>query len=175
MPNPPGRPHRDQRWSTFLKNHAMAILASDLFVDTGARFRMLTFRTAGARMRSICALGFEALRSSIPSAQVLGGWSWVPHSRDVQVTPTAAMHSPPIPPRLMTSSNGLRPQSALSPHVRDPPRSPARVSEVSLVSRPASVCVRSGSHIRIAAERACTTCIRLPALSNAQLAQRFQT
>ena len=32
---PPGQPHRDQRWSTFLKNHAMAILACDLFVDRG--------------------------------------------------------------------------------------------------------------------------------------------
>jgi len=31
---PPGHPSVDQRWSTFLTNHAMAILASDLFVET---------------------------------------------------------------------------------------------------------------------------------------------
>ena len=148
----PGQPHRDQRWSTFLKNHAMAILASDLFVDIGVRFRMLTFGTGAKRVRMICALGFEALRSSISSADAVGGWSLVPLSREVQVTPTAAMHSQPIPPRLMTSSDGLRPQSALSPHVRAPPWSPARVTKVSFPGfTPHRFVVRSGSLGPIAA------------------------
>jgi len=38
---PPGRPRGDQRWSTFLKNHAKAILACDFFVAVTAGFRML--------------------------------------------------------------------------------------------------------------------------------------
>src|SRR6202022_1206490 len=38
---PPGRPRGDQRWSTFLKNHAKAIVACDFFVAVTATFRML--------------------------------------------------------------------------------------------------------------------------------------
>jgi len=38
---PPGLPRGDQRWSTFLKNHAAAILACDFFVAVTATFRML--------------------------------------------------------------------------------------------------------------------------------------
>jgi putative transposase len=38
---PAGQPLGDQRWSTFLKNHANAILACDFFVTVTATFRML--------------------------------------------------------------------------------------------------------------------------------------
>ncbi len=38
---PPGHPRADQRWSTFLRNHATAILACDFFVAVTATFRML--------------------------------------------------------------------------------------------------------------------------------------
>jgi len=38
---PPGRPRGDQRWSTFLKNHAKSILACDFFVAVTATFRLL--------------------------------------------------------------------------------------------------------------------------------------
>jgi putative transposase len=38
---PPGRPRGDLRWSTFLKSHAMGILACDFFVAVTATFRML--------------------------------------------------------------------------------------------------------------------------------------
>jgi len=38
---PRGRPRGDQRWSTFLKNHAKAILACDFFVAVTATFRLL--------------------------------------------------------------------------------------------------------------------------------------
>jgi putative transposase len=38
---PPGRPRGDQRWSTFLKNHAKAIVACDFFVAVTATFRTL--------------------------------------------------------------------------------------------------------------------------------------
>jgi putative transposase len=37
----PGRPRGDQRWSTFLKNHAEAILACDFFIAVTATFRLL--------------------------------------------------------------------------------------------------------------------------------------
>jgi transposase InsO family protein len=37
---PPGQPRGDQRWSTFLKNHAKEILACDFFVAVTAKFRM---------------------------------------------------------------------------------------------------------------------------------------
>ena len=38
---PPGRPRGDQRWATFLRNHATAILACDFFVAVTATFRLL--------------------------------------------------------------------------------------------------------------------------------------
>ncbi len=38
---PPGRPCGDQRWSTFLRNHARAIVACDFFVAVTASFRLL--------------------------------------------------------------------------------------------------------------------------------------
>ena len=38
---PPATPRGDQRWSTFLKNHAKAILACDFFVAVTATFKML--------------------------------------------------------------------------------------------------------------------------------------
>ena len=42
MPKPvPGQPRGDQRWATFLKSHAKAILACDFFVAATATFRML--------------------------------------------------------------------------------------------------------------------------------------
>jgi putative transposase len=42
MPSrPPGHPRGDQRWSTFLRNHASAILACDFCVVVTASFRLL--------------------------------------------------------------------------------------------------------------------------------------
>jgi transposase InsO family protein len=38
---PPGLARGDQRWSTFLRNHAKAIIACDFFVAVTATFRML--------------------------------------------------------------------------------------------------------------------------------------
>jgi putative transposase len=41
MPKPPlGRPRGDQRWSTFLRNHAKAVVACDFFVAVMATFRL---------------------------------------------------------------------------------------------------------------------------------------
>jgi putative transposase len=39
--SPSGMPRGDQRWSTFLKNHAKAILACDFFIAVTATFRIL--------------------------------------------------------------------------------------------------------------------------------------
>jgi putative transposase len=42
MPRPaPGRPRGDQRWSTFLRNHARAIIACDFCVVVTSTFRVL--------------------------------------------------------------------------------------------------------------------------------------
>ena len=38
---PEGQPRGDQRWATFLRNHARAILACDFFVAVTATFRLL--------------------------------------------------------------------------------------------------------------------------------------
>lgn len=38
---PPGKPRGDQRWATFLRNHAKAILACDFFVTATVTFRLL--------------------------------------------------------------------------------------------------------------------------------------
>jgi putative transposase len=37
---PPRRPRGDQRWSTFVRNHAKAIVACDFFVAVTATFRL---------------------------------------------------------------------------------------------------------------------------------------
>ncbi len=41
LKRPGGQPRGDQRWSTFLKNHAKAILACDFFIAVTATFRVL--------------------------------------------------------------------------------------------------------------------------------------
>jgi hypothetical protein len=42
LPKPPARYRRgDQRWSTFLKNHARAIIACDFFITVTSTFRLL--------------------------------------------------------------------------------------------------------------------------------------
>ena len=53
MPRRPrGRPRGDQRWSTFLKNHAAAVLACDFFVAVTATFRVLYVFVGIARVRA---------------------------------------------------------------------------------------------------------------------------
>ena len=45
---PPGQPRGDQRWSTFLKNHAKAVLACDFFVVVTAKWAKVV-RISGAK------------------------------------------------------------------------------------------------------------------------------
>jgi hypothetical protein len=60
---PPGRPRGDQRWATFLRNHARAIVACDFFVAVTASFRPL-FVLVMIRARLAPAAAFERHRSS---------------------------------------------------------------------------------------------------------------
>ena len=67
MPKRPrGRPRGDQRWSTFLKNHAADILACDFFVSVTATFRTLyVFVVIEHGTRRLAHLNV----TSLPSAQ----------------------------------------------------------------------------------------------------------
>src|SRR6201988_4794055 len=69
---PSGQPHRDQRWSTFVKNHAVAIVDGEFFA-IAAKSRMLTSGMSAERKRRIFAWGLEVLRSCIPSADAVRG------------------------------------------------------------------------------------------------------
>ena len=75
---PPGNPRRDQRWSTFLKNHAEAIIACDFCVVASATFRILyvlvVMEHASRRIIHINATAhptadwtLQQLREAIPS------------------------------------------------------------------------------------------------------------
>ena len=67
---PPSRPRGDQRWSTFLRNHARAIVACDFFVAVTASFRLL-YRLRNDRARLAPATAFERHRSSDGSLDAL--------------------------------------------------------------------------------------------------------
>ncbi|MDM0053793.1 helix-turn-helix domain-containing protein [Variovorax sp. J22R115] len=142
----PGQPHRGLRWSTFLKNHAMAVLAGDLCVAIAAKSRMLTSRTSAERRWKIFAWGLDVLRSCIPSADAVSVRMVGPVRRELlDAAPMPDVHSRTIPRRLMTCSGSTRRRGSPSPHVRDPPRSPARVSKVSFAGfTPTSVCGSKG-------------------------------
>jgi len=55
---PAGQPRGDQRWATFLKNHALAIVACDFFVAVIATFRLLyVFLVIEHRRRRLAHVG----------------------------------------------------------------------------------------------------------------------
>jgi putative transposase len=75
---PAGNPRRDQRWSTFLKNHAAAIIACDFFVVASTTFRIfyvLVVMEHGSRRiihlnvtaHPTAAWTLQQLREAIPS------------------------------------------------------------------------------------------------------------
>ena len=87
---PPGHPRGDQRWSTFLKNHAVAILACDFFVAVTATFRMLyVFVVIEHGTRRLAHVNVTANPSADWTLQQLreavgngGGWRYLIHDRD---------------------------------------------------------------------------------------------
>ena len=87
---PPGQPRGDQRWSTFLKNHAKTILACDFFVAVTATFRMLyVFVVIEHATRRLAHVNVTAHPSADWTLQQLravvgeeGGHQYLIHDRD---------------------------------------------------------------------------------------------
>ncbi len=96
LPAPPaGNPRRDQRWSTFLKNHADAIIACDFCVVASATFRILyvlvVMEHASRRIVHInvtdqptAAWTLQQLREAIPSDHT---YRFILHDRDAIFSP----------------------------------------------------------------------------------------
>src|ERR1700719_4332659 len=87
---PPGQRRGDQRWSTFLKNHATAILACDFFVTVTATFRMVyVFVVIEHGTRRLAHVNVTAHPSADWTLQQLravvgeeGGHQYLIHDRD---------------------------------------------------------------------------------------------
>ena len=87
---PPGQPRGDQRWSTFLRNHATAILACDFFVAVTATFRLLyVFIVIEHGTRRLAHVNVTANPSADWTLQQLravvgeeGGHQYLIHDRD---------------------------------------------------------------------------------------------
>jgi putative transposase len=87
---PPGQPRGDHRWSTFLRNHAKAILACDFFVAVTATFRMLyVFVVIEHGTRRLAHVNVTANPSADWTLQQLrpvvgdeGGLQYLIHDRD---------------------------------------------------------------------------------------------
>ena len=87
---PPGQLRGDQRWSTFLKNHAKAILACDFFVAVTATFRMLyVFVVIEHGTRRLAHVNVTANPNADWTLQQLrevvgngGGYRYLIHDRD---------------------------------------------------------------------------------------------
>ena len=87
---PPGQPRGDQRWSTFLKTHAKAILACDFFVAVTATFRMLyVFVVIEHSTRRLAHINVTAHPNADWTLQQLrevvgngGGYRYLIHDRD---------------------------------------------------------------------------------------------
>ena len=87
---PPGKPRGDQRWPTFLRNHARCIVACDFCVAATATFRILyvlvVIEHASRRLLHLnatappsAAWAFQQLRETIPSDH---GYRFIIHDRD---------------------------------------------------------------------------------------------
>src|ERR1700732_4719119 len=87
---PEGQPRGDQRWSTFLQNHAKSILACDFFVAVTAAFRMLyVFVAIEHGTRRLAHVNVTANPSADRTLQQLravvgdeGGLQYLIHDRD---------------------------------------------------------------------------------------------
>src|SRR5271169_6144428 len=85
-----GNPRRDQRWSTFLKNHAAVIIACDFFVVASATFRifyvLVVMEHASRRIIHLnltshptAAWTLQQLREAVPSDHT---YRYILHDRD---------------------------------------------------------------------------------------------
>ena len=95
-PAPPGgNPRHDQRWSTFLKNHAAAIIACDFCVVASATFRLfyvlVVMEHASRRLIHLnvtahptAAWTLQQLREAIPSDHA---YRFILHDRDAIFSP----------------------------------------------------------------------------------------
>lgn len=87
---PSGHPRGDQRWSTFLSNHAKAIIACDFFVAVTATFRMLyVFVVIGHGTRRLAHINVTTNQSAHWTLQQLrevattgDGHRYLIHDRD---------------------------------------------------------------------------------------------
>jgi putative transposase len=88
--HPRGQPHGDQRWSTFVRNHAAAILACDFCVVVTATFRLLYVLAViehqtrwivhcNVTIHPTAAWTLQQLREAIPSDH---GYRFLIHDRD---------------------------------------------------------------------------------------------
>jgi transposase InsO family protein len=141
---PGGKPRRDQRWSTFLKNHAAAIVACDFCVVVSATFRMLyvlvVMEHASRRIVHLnltnhptAAWTLQQLREAIPSDH---SYRFILHDRDaifsrtfddavahlgLGVIPLTEQHLRETLRSWLAHYNRGRPHSSLGPGLPDPP------------------------------------------------------
>src|SRR5208282_4660533 len=84
---PPGKPRGDQRWSTFLRNHARSIVACDFCVAATATFRILyvfvVLEHASRRLLHLNA-----------TAHLSAAWTLQPTARNHPFRPPISFHHP---------------------------------------------------------------------------------
>jgi transposase InsO family protein len=121
---PPGRPRGDQRWSTFLRNHAHSIVACDFFVAVTATFRLLyvfvDIEHGSRRLVRVAVLRSppHSPKANAICEQVIGTMrreclDWL--------IPLSESHLRSILRARVGHYNGGRPHMALGPGVPDPP------------------------------------------------------
>jgi putative transposase len=92
---PGGKPRRDQRWSTFVKNHAAAIIACDFCVVASATFRLfyvlVVMEHASRRIIHLnvtahptTAWTLQQMREAIPSDHT---YRFILHDHDATFSP----------------------------------------------------------------------------------------
>ncbi|MET0164580.1 MAG: integrase core domain-containing protein [Vicinamibacterales bacterium] len=112
----PGRPHGDQLWATFLRNHAKAIIACDFFVAATATFRLLyVFVLVHHGSRRLVHFNVTAHPTAAWTLQQLKGGDRL-RSRLSVSDPRSGQHLPETPRQIYRELRAERSKS--------PPRSP---------------------------------------------------
>jgi hypothetical protein len=133
---PPGRPRGDQRWATFLRNHASAIVACDFFIAVTATFRLLYVFVAiehgSRRLIRIAVTAHPTAAWTLQQLREVVGFDrarrYLIHDRDSifarsldWLIPLSESHLRSILSAWMGHYNHGRPHMALGPGVPDPP------------------------------------------------------